>query len=412
MDIIVNKSNISGSVTAPPSKSYAHRLILASFLSGQRVKINNVGTSLDVLATLNAVKSLGASVEIYDNHVIVEKKKLVDGAIIDCNESGSTLRFLMPIICALNVNATLTGKPSLLCRPNDKLIKTLESGGGVIDGFKVGGKLKSGVYYLDASISSQYVTGLLFALSILDGESQIILENKIVSSPYIETTIDVLKIFGVQVEFNKNVLKIVGNSYKNSVKEVTVEGDWSGSAFILSLGAINGSITVKNLNVNSKQGDRAILEILTNFGAKVSVNGSEVTVSNSELNAITVDITNIPDLAQVISAVASYANGKTVIKNIERLKIKESDRAQGIVNSLNAVGVNALIKGNNIEIFGGNKLFGTVDGCNDHRTVMAGVVSVFNANGAKILGAEAINKSYPNFLEHFKKVGGEYNVII
>ena len=413
MNILVKESKISGSVIAPPSKSYAHRLILASFLSGQRVKINNVGTSQDVLATLNVVKALGASVEIYDNFVIVERKDLTDGAVLDCNESGSTLRFLMPIVPALNVSATLTGKPSLLSRPNDGLIDCLQKNGAIINGFNISGKLKSGTYYLDASVSSQYVTGLLFALSIIDGVNKIVLVNKIVSSPYILITIDVLKTFGVDVGFDGNVLTIVGNSYKNKVKEITVEGDWSGSAFTLALGAVNGSVTVKNLNVNSKQGDKAILDILRDFGATLKVNNDAVTVSKNELKGIEVDIDSIPDLAQVIASVASNANGKTVLKNISRLKIKESDRALAIVNSLTNLGVSAKIVNDTIEIIGGAKHGGVIDGGNDHRTVMAGVVSGVTASGdVKILGAQAINKSYPNFLEHFKNLGGKYDVII
>lgn len=413
MDIIVNQSKIDGTVFAPPSKSYAHRLILASFLSGQRVKINDVGSSQDVLATLSAIKALGANVEVYDNYVIVERSTLNDGAVLDCNESGSTLRFLMPIISALKVKATLTGKPSLLSRPNDKLIETLRAGGAIINGFEISGELKSGTYYLDASVSSQYVTGLLFALSIIDGESKIVLLNKVVSSPYILITIDVLKTFGVPVTFDGEVLTIKGNSYNKAVKEVTVEGDWSGSAFTLALGAINGSVTVKNLNVNSIQGDSEILNILRNFGATVVVDGSNVTVKKNKLNGITVDIDKIPDLAQVIASIASSASGKTVIKNISRLKIKESDRAKAIVNSLSNIGVSAKIVGDSIEIIGGSKTGGIIDGGNDHRTVMAGVTcAIDGSNQVKVLGAEAISKSYPNFLEHFLAVGGKYDVVI
>ncbi|MBR5438863.1 MAG: 3-phosphoshikimate 1-carboxyvinyltransferase [Clostridia bacterium] len=413
MNVIVSKSTINGTVVSPPSKSYAHRLILASFLSGKRVKIKNVGTSKDVLATLNAVKALGASIETYDNYVIVEKQNLINGATINCDESGSTLRFLMPIIPALKISATLTGSPTLLSRPNEKLIECLTQNGAKIDEFNISGELKAGTYYIDASISSQYITGLLFALSILDGESKIVMLNKVVSSPYIVITLDVLKTFGVNVCYSGNEITIVGNSYVKTVDEVCVEGDWSGSAFILALGAINGKVTVNNLNVNSTQGDKAILQILKDFGAKVSVNGTSVTVEKSELKGIEVDIDKIPDLAQVISAVASYAKGKTLIKNIERLKIKESDRVSAIVNSLTAIGVNAKIDGNSIIVIGGNHLGGVIDGGNDHRTVMAAVVCAVNASEqVEILGAQAVNKSYTEFFEDFKKVGGKFSVNI
>ncbi len=414
MDIIVNKSAINGEVFAPPSKSYAHRLILASYLCGKEVKIYNAGFSQDVLATIGAIKTLGAKIYSKDNYVTILKGELPkENVVIDCNASGSTLRFLMPILSALNVNATLTGTKTLLSRPVDKLIACLKEGGAKIDGFNVNGGLKSGTYYIDASISSQYITGLLFALSILDGESKIVLTSNAVSLGYINITIDVLKQFGVDVAFDKNVLTIKGNSYKNVKDSYVVEGDWSGAAFTLALGATSGYCKVKNLNLNSCQGDMKILDILRDFGANIELGKDWVIVKKSNLKGITVDIQNVPDLAQVIASVASFAEGKTTIVNIERLRIKESDRVMAIINSLNALNVVANVTGNAIEVVGGDKKSGVIDGGNDHRTVMSAVVSATNVDGGvTILGAEAIEKSYVDFLQDFVAIGGSYSVKI
>lgn len=414
MDIIVNKGTVKGEVIAPPSKSYAHRIILASYLCGKKVNVYNAGTSQDVLATVGAIKALGATVTNNGNCLTILKGELPKGKIeIDCNASGSTLRFLMPILSALNVNATLKGTKTLMSRPVEKLVDCLKKGGANIDGFNINGGLKSGTYYIDASISSQYVTGLLFALSILDGESKIILTSNIVSLGYINITIDVLKQFGVNVDFFGNVLTIKGNSYNNVLESYVVEGDWSGASFMLALGATNGEVKVKNLNLSSRQGDIKILDVLRDFGAKIKIDGDAVTVLKSSLKGITVDVQNIPDLAQVIASVASFADGKTTILNVERLRIKESDRVNAIINSLNALKIKAKLVENSIEIYGGSKSSGTISGDDDHRTVMSAVVASTNVdNGVTILGAEAIEKSYPNFLQDFKAIGGSYVVKI
>ncbi len=414
MDIIVNKGTVKGEVIAPPSKSYAHRIILASYLCGKKVNVYNAGTSQDVLATVGAIKALGATVTYNGNCLTILKGELPKGKIeIDCNASGSTLRFLMPILSALNVNATLNGTKTLMSRPVEKLVDCLKKGGANIDGFNINGGLKSGTYYIDASISSQYVTGLLFALSILEGESKIILTSNIVSLGYINITIDVLKQFGVDVDFCGNVLTIKGNSYNNVLDGYVVEGDWSGASFMLALGATNGEVKVKNLNLNSRQGDIKILDVLRDFGANIKIDGDAVTVLKSSLKGITVDVQNIPDLAQVIASVASFADGKTTILNVERLRIKESDRVNAIINSLNALKIKAKLVENSIEIYGGSKSSGTISGDDDHRTVMSAVVASTNVdNGVTILGAEAIEKSYPNFLQDFKAIGGSYVVKI
>lgn len=412
-NLIVSPSKISGEINAPSSKSFAHRILIASFLSKNEVKIKNVGESVDALVTLNALKALNATARQADGEVSIKMGSLpTEEVVIDCNESGSSLRFLIPVVCALGVKATFIGSKRLLERPIGELVNSLNSNGAEIDGYKVNGKLKPGKYYIDGSISSQYVSGLLLALSYLDGDSEIIISGRLVSKPYVDITIGVLKEFGVEVNETETGYKIKGG-YTKKVDTLTVEGDWSGSAFILCAGAIAGNVTVKGLNANSYQGDRKILEILKDFGAKVEINGDIISVSKNKLKGITVDMEDVPDLIQIVSVVASYASGKTVIKNVDRLKLKESDRILAIINSLKSVGVSASYLNNSLIIEGKSATGGLIDGGNDHRTVMSSaVLGIMASDEIEITYGEAIKKSYPNFISDYKKIGGKVDVVI
>lgn len=414
MLVKINPKTLSGVVVAPPSKSYAHRLIISAFLSGGKVTIKNIGASNDVIATITALKSLGANIVTGDNFVTVNGRSEVKGKVtVNCLESGSTLRFLMPIACALGINAEFTGQGRLLKRPITDLASALNLGGATVNGFTVSGKLKAGVYNINASVSSQYVTGLIFALSALDGDSYLNLVGNVVSSGYIDITIDVLKTFGVNIIKTENGYYIKGGQYNIAPNEITVEGDFSGSAFILSLGAINGEISVSGLNKNTKQGDVEIVSVLKKFGAMVTENDGVFTVKNGNLKAITLDCENIPDLVQVIASVASYAEGVTVLKNVDRLRIKESDRIEAVINTLKTAGIKAWYQNGNLYVEGGKPVGGIFDGGNDHRTVMSAVVlSAFAKGNSVVTGAEAHKKSYPEYFEHLKLLGGDIDVEI
>ena len=411
-DLTVSPSKICGAVKAPSSKSFAHRILIASFLSGKEVTVKNAGESVDVEVTITALKALGASVTENDGDIIIKRTLLPKKVKIDCKESGSSLRFLMPVVCALGVETEFTGAKRLLERPILELSKSLEENGGIVSGHNVKGKLIPGVYVIDGSVSSQYISGLLLALSYLDGESEIVIKNKTVSKPYIDITISVLKDFGVNILKTESGYKVVGG-YQNSAKTYTVEGDWSGSAFILSLGAINGSVSVYGLNLNSVQGDRKILEILEKFGASVTKKDDVVTVKSGNLKGIEVEMDDVPDLIQTVSAVASYAKGVTVISGVDRLKLKESDRISAIINSLSNMSISARYEDDKIIICSGEISGGYIDGGNDHRTVMSGAVIAINAKDkVKISCGEAINKSYPDFISDYKKIGGKIDVDI
>ena len=410
MKVNITPTRLLGEVFAPPSKSYAHRLLIASFLSGKRVEIKNVGDSFDVQATLGALESIGAKVEKTQNGVIVERTVIEKTDQIYCRESGSTLRFLVPVVAGLGIKGEFTGEKRLMERPLGELIDTLNERGANIIGRTVNGKLKSGRYVINAGISSQYITGLLLALPLLNGDSELHLDGNVVSKGYIDITLDVLKQFGIKIEKKDYGFFVKGNqTYTPPNSEIWVEGDYSGASFTLSLGALSDNgITVKGLNPNSCQGDREIVNVLKKFGAKVETKGANITVSKGKLNSVELDCENIPDLVQIISVVASFAKGESMLKNVDRLRIKESDRVQAILDMLDRAGISARYSNNAIYVKGGQPRGAIFQGGNDHRTVMSSTILSVNATSdSEIIGAEAITKSYPAFFEDIIKLGGK-----
>lgn len=418
MDIKIKPFAIRGELTAPPSKSFAHRYMIAAFLSGGKCSVENVGDSDDVNFTLSAIKDLGAIVSRHGDAVEISGRKTVEKAVVGCGESGSTLRFLIPVAAALGINAEFTGKGKLLSRPIDDLAYALSQGGAKLSGHTVSGRLKSGEYRVNAGVSSQVITGMLFALSFIKGESRLILTGNIVSAGYIDITLEVLKEFGIQITRRENVFEISGGFDAAKIPTTCrTEGDWSGAAFPLAMAATGGAVTVKGLNFPSLQRDCVFLEILKNFGAWVKIeetkDGAEITVKKGNLSAITADCENIPDLAQAISVVAAYADGVTVLRGVERLRLKESDRISAIIQTLGCAGIKAEHVGGEIKIYGGRPHGGKFYGGKDHRTVMSAAALAAGADGDSVIeDAEYYAKSYPEFIEDIKKAGGDGNVII
>ena len=411
MKIKITPSVLSGSIIAPASKSYAHRYIILACLSGVNVTVKNVGKCNDVIATANCMRALGADCLISGGDFIVKSFTPKKTAEIDCGESGSTLRFLLSVCAALGVKTKIKGSEKLLSRPSEELISVLNDKGANIQDLTVNGKIRAGRYEIDGSISSQYVSGLLMALSSLDGESELIIKGKAVSTNYIDITVDVLKDFGVKVEKTENGYKVFGGF---NAKDLYInEGDYSGAAFTLAAGTIYGNTAVKGLNFNSKQGDKEIIDVLKKFGAKINISGKTVNVEKSRLNGIDTNCENIPDLAQIIAVVAAYAKGKTVISGIERLKFKESDRIIAITDMLTAAGIKHACDVEKLEIFGGKVHGGEFDSKNDHRTAMSCAILAAGADGDSIIEcAESVAKSYPDFYEDYKAIGGKADVII
>lgn len=402
----------SGQIVAPPSKSVAHRLLICSALAKGKTEIKNVGNSADVIATCSCLNSLGAKVILKGgNATVYGIERANNSPILNCNESGSTLRFLMPVVCALGVNSTFTGSQKLLSRPSKVLTDELSRHGVTVDGWNFSGRLESGKFVIDASVSSQYVTGLLFALPLLNGDSQIVLQGEIVSKDYIEITLSALDKFSIKYEKSGNSIIIKGNQEFKSPKTLTVEGDWSGASFPLALGAIGGKVSVLGLDVNSKQGDKEILNVLKKFGAKVQIDGDCVTVTKGETKAFCQDFENIPDLAPVCAVLSACAQGESVFTGIQRLKIKESDRVKTTLNMLKSAGVTAYEKDGKMIIVGSKIKGGIFDGANDHRIVMSSAVIASIASGeSTILGSRAIDKSYPEFFRDYNLLGGKADV--
>jgi len=404
-------------IKAPPSKSMAHRAILAAMLSQEPCVVDNVCLSADVKATLSAAKSLGKNWTYSDGKVTFGKKEQVNFANINANESGSTLRFLIPICGAMGVKTTFTGQGKLPQRPYDILANVMTKNGVQFDKnfglpLTISGQLKSGVYHVAGDVSSQYITGLLYALPLLGGDSEIVLTTPLQSKGYVDMTLSVLNDFDIKIEQTENGYKIKGNQqYK--AKDFVVEGDWSNGAFWLVAGALNNGITVTGLDANSLQGDKQILSVLKQMGAKITQKQNEIVIEKSTLKGVEIDVSQIPDLAPVLSVALACANGKGKITNASRLKIKESDRLQAINDNLQAVGIKTLLGNDWVEIEGcPNIAGGNAKGFNDHRIVMSmAVLSTQTQNGITTNDAQAINKSYPDFFDIFTAHGGKANVI-
>lgn len=395
----------------------AHRAILAAMLANQPCVVDNVCLSADIKATLASAKALGKEYTYCDGKVFFGAKKQVDNVVINANESGSTLRFLMPICGALGVTTTFVGQGKLPQRPYNILADAMTKNGVEFDKkeglpLTINGKLQSGIYNIAGDVSSQYITGLLYALPLVDGDSEIVLTSPLQSKGYVDMTLCVLNDFGIEIGQTANGYKIKGNQqYK--AKDFVVEGDWSNGAFWLVAGALNNGITVTGLDTNSLQGDKEILSVLKKMGAKTVEKQNEIIVEKSTLTGVEVDVSQIPDLAPILSVALACAKGKGKITNASRLKIKESDRLQAINDNLNAVGIKTLLGNDWVEIVGSQNITGGIaNGFNDHRVVMSmAVLSTQTQNGITTSDAHAINKSYPDFLDIFTAHGGKVNVI-
>lgn len=396
MKVKILPSKTSGEVSAPPSKSFAHRYLIGSVLSRGKCVIKNIADSDDISATLSCIEQLGGSVTKDGNIVTVipTNEKQIENAVFDCKESGSTLRFFIPVVLATGAkNCTFLGSERLLARGIKEYEKLFENSDVTIKSDKksieVNGTLSAGNYEISGEVSSQYTTGMLFALSRLSGKSTLKITGNAESRAYVDMTIKVLKDFGADIaEPEKNFFEINGKG-RLSPGEFTVEGDWSNAAFLIALSRLVGTISVSGLNENSVQGDRfctAAFDALDGENAEI-------------------DLKDCPDLAPILFSYAAYKNGGKFI-NTRRLRVKESDRANVMAEELKKFGANVKVYENSVEIEKTQLKPPIVPLCghNDHRIVMA--LSVLAAVfGAEIDGAEAVNKSYPDFFRVIKKAG-------
>lgn len=406
------KNPLNGTVALPPSKSLVHRAVIMAALAKGKSKIGPVVWSDDIAATCDCIEALGAKVTRGNNFVeIYGIENPPEKATLNCHESGSTLRFLMPVAAALGVTATFTGAGRLPARPLDDYAKIFPKRGVKMSAnslpLTLSGKLTAGDYEVSGNVSSQYISGLLMALSVVDGESIIRLTSPLESVDYVVMTTKVMEDFGVSVDFDGNEFKIVGGQ-KITAQDYEIESDWSHSAFFLASAAINDEITLKGLHKNSLQGDNAALKIFQDFGADISWQGDELVCKSNTLKGIEVDVSNVPDLVPAIAVTAVFAEGKTKIYNAARLRIKESDRLAAMAQGLKSLGV-LVEEGEDFLIVEGAKNFkpAKIHGFNDHRIVMAFAAMGAHIGGVEIDDIHAINKSYPSFFEDFEKLGGK-----
>lgn len=395
----IENSILNGTVTAPPSKSAAHRALICSFLAGGG-SVFPIINSKDMQATTGVIDALKRG-----------------DSTLNCIESGSTLRFMIPVAASLGKNVTFTGEGRLPERPVGEYLEILPKHNVKVEsnGFlplSISGKLTNGTYEAAGDVSSQYITGLLLALANVDGDSAVILTTKLQSKPYVDMTVKVMADYGVDVKETEFGYLIHGNQQFKKL-DYTVEGDWSQAAFFLVAGAIGGNITVNGLDMNSTQGDKEIVNVIRNFGGNITVDDNEIRCFGGELKGTEIDASDIPDLVPIIAVLAAFAKGKTVIKGAERLRYKESDRIESVVQNLKLLGAQVQETTDGMIINGGKKLNSAkMKGFNDHRIVMAFSVAGLYIDGAvEIDDAESINKSYPSFFEDYNRLGGKADVL-
>ena len=415
---------LSGKVKVPASKSAAHRMFIAAALSNTQCGMQIEGVNRDIEATVACLEALGAVIDRpssnddqgftavqpipgapaftrplmaclgYQVPVTVDFSRVIE---LDCGESGSTLRFLLPLACALGVKARFVGRGRLPERPNQVLTDVLRAHGATIDSdllpMNVSGHLEPGAYSLPGNISSQYITGLLFALPLLDGDSEIILTTKLESAAYVDMTLQALRRFHIHVEPTERGWRVPGNQvYRpEGYHSAVVEGDWSAAAFWLAANRMGSDIQVTGLSEDTAQGDRAVTLLL----------GRPL-----------IDASGVPDLVPALAVAAASLPQRTVITGAARLRLKESDRLAATADLINALGGRAEATEDGLVIDGGQPLHGgRVDGRNDHRIVMAAAIAATVADGpVTVADAEAVAKSYPDFFKHFNALGGHAHV--
>lgn len=415
MNITIDPRKLSGTIDAIPSKSHAHRLLIACKLA--ELQGRGRGGSADI-------PSFSDDIDATKNCLVQLDK---DMPFLDCRESGSTLRFMLPVAMALKEEAVFLGSGKLPDRPISPLKEEMEAHGCsfYIDSAEkksktkyreictVRGRLRAGEYSLAGNISSQFITGLLFALPLLEGDSVLRLTTELESSGYVDMTLDVLRSFGIEIgcRFSGDGLQIYeipGRQRYTEPESLTIEGDWSNASFWLVCGALGGPVTVKGLNPASTQADKEIVNILSGMGADVLISDGITVSCSGRLKAAEVSVAQTPDMVPVLAVAMAAAEGASMITNAERLKLKESDRLKTVYDFLSRLGADITYGGSGLSLTGVDILNGgDTDSHNDHRIAMAAATASCVCKAPVIIrGAEAVNKSYPGFFSDFAALGG------
>jgi 3-phosphoshikimate 1-carboxyvinyltransferase len=425
--VVIHPSVLSGNIVAAASKSSMQRACAAALVRKGISIIHNPGISNDDKAALRIIKNLGARIKDSEDTVIIDSSDFNNSPLgaggINCGESGLSIRMFTPIVALSKNKITINGEGSLTTRPMDffdeilpQLKVVVESNKGKLP-LQVHGPLQPANITIDGSLSSQFLTGLLLAYSASNADGISISVDNLKSKPYIDLTLKVMHDFGLNVPVNNHYQSFTFNKSDSKQQKAeihyTVEGDWSGTAFLLVAGAVAGNIVVKGLDIHSTQADKKILEALKDCGSDIVIGDNEIKISNSLLGVrgFNFDATDCPDLFPPLVALASYCNGTTIIKGVSRLAHKESDRGLTLQQEFAKLGVEIILDGDMMKINGGNGLRGTkVHSRHDHRIAMACAVAALKATGETVIDeADAVNKSYPNFYEHLKILGATIN---
>ena len=397
MDITIYPGKLSGTVTAIPSKSQAHRLLICAAFSKAPTELYCPATNQDIEATASCLRALGAQIErTNDGYNITPVQEIPQSAVLNCSESGSTLRFMLPIAGALGVDVTFKLAGRLPQRPLSPLWEEMERMGCFLsrptdNTIHLQGKLCSGTYCIDGSVSSQFITGLLFATALMEGNSRIKITGKLESKPYIDMTQQALAAFGVETED----YCVKGSLPFHSPGKLLVEGDWSNGAFFLAARRLGNAVDVLGLSPTSTQGDRAC-----------------ATLFNMMHEHVTVDASDIPDLVPILAVTAGALHGAT-FQNIARLRLKESNRVATVAAMIEHLGGKTLVTENEMQVFPGKYSGCTIDAAGDHRIAMAAAIAATVADApVTILGAQCVAKSYPTFWDEYKRLGGSYEQYI
>jgi 3-phosphoshikimate 1-carboxyvinyltransferase len=408
----VTPSEVKGEIWVPSSKSMTQRAIAAALLSKGQSIILNPSYCNDSLSALSIAHSLGATIDKHNNKVIISGCGKLKEKKLNCGESGLAVRMFSPVAALFSSEIAMTGDGSLSKRPMNMIeeaLVQLGAGCNTTNGFLpiiIHGPLKGGFCEIDGSVSSQLLTGLLMALPLAENDSEIRVHN-LKSKPYIDMTIQLLEVFGIQVQnTGYNLFNIPANQ-KYQAQTYEVEGDWSNGAFLLVAGATNGYLKVVGLHTDSKQSDVAILQALEKAGATMIIGPDFIDISKSSLKAFSFDATECPDLFPPLVTLASYCQGQTVIKGVSRLKFKESDRAAALQKEFGKMNIKIEIEDDLMFITGGVVKGSQLDSHNDHRIAMAVTIAALGVVGKVVINdAECVAKSYPDFFNDIKLIGG------
>ena len=415
--VTLTPSELRGSITVPPSKSLSHRAVICAALAEGISVIHNIGASEDIEVTIDAMRSLGAEIRRDGTTLTIDGSKTMrrsEPLTIDCGESGSTLRFLMPLVLHCAAEVTFIGRGRLPMRPLNTFYTIFDRCGvsyscteGLLP-ITVGTGDISGVNEIEGNISSQFVSGLLFSLPLFPYKSEIRINTPLESRGYVDMTIDVMRQFGVEVENNNyHTFKIKGGQ-RYTPQDYTVEGDFSQAAFFLAAGALGSFVVCKGLNPSSIQGDKQIIDVIKRMGGGIVIENDGIAAVPSKLHGTKIDAAQIPDLVPIMTVLGALAEGETVISNASRLRIKESDRLSAITEQLNALGATVLEKNDGLIIEGINALNGgTTSSCNDHRIAMSIAIASSRCSEEVVVNdSECVKKSYPHFWQDFESLGG------